>query len=245
MGHTVRHNDPNLGYSEKPILIYLLSAFLFLNPIFNFVATLYRMDIAGWYRPEVFLAYGRELSASTWLLIGTTWLSACGLLFVRQFTLYFAAVAFGCLFGYNLLFEQRLVLFAALLPVYLLFTHFRRPYLNKRLRWWEQAPRFDGSGHYIKVGRTQTYLPVSNISTSGILIDTQRKMKLPRLGESFSISIDERTDLPCEVMRIQGTFLGLRFLKLSQAQKRGLKTLLARLTTPGRDLRREKQKLAA
>ena len=241
----MRETSPVTGLSKKPTLIYLLRAFLIINPFINYFVTLYQMNVADWYTPSVLLAYARGFSFSTWFLLGVTWASAIGLLAVSRFSLYFAAASFASLFTYNLIFEKRLVLFAVCLPAYLLFTQFRTPYLNKRLRWWEQAPRFDGSGHYIKVLRTQTFLPICNLSISGILIDTQRKMKLPLIGETFSISIDERTEIPCEVMRVHGTFLGLKFKRLSQAQKRALKTMLARLTTPARDLSFENKKLAA
>jgi hypothetical protein len=233
------------GYKDKPKLIMILSLFLMFNPIVNYLITLNRMGVDFWQHPSEIVNYSQNLSFSTWLLLAVSWSAGFGLLVVRRYSLYFSTSAFLALFSYNLIFQHRLVLFSLLLPAYFLFTQFRIPYLNKRVRWWEQAPRFDGSGHYIKLSTTETYLPIFNISLTGILIDTQGKTKLPKVGESFSIQIGEKTELPCEVVRTKGSLLAMRFLKLSNAQRRSLKTLLAMLTRDGRNQNIPHEQIAA
>ncbi len=193
-------------------------------PFGNFLYAIASTGESHWYHPKVLLFFARHVPAVTWAMVALFMASSLGLLLVRRITLVFKVSAMAALLLYNIvLFKQVPVLLIALMAG-LLFTPFRRPYVNSRLRWWEVAPRFEVDLDCTDV-ESQRRFEIINISVTGALLRNPKRADIlpPYLVLEFSQSVVLRA----QVVRIENEDrFGVQFLNPTKAQMRALQEVI-------------------
>lgn len=168
------------GYKQKPLLIEIFSLIYLLNPIGNIILILFvntsDTPLGNLNKLIFFIAKGNIIV----ILNIIFWLSAIplayGLYKVRLWAWYYFLIhSIGMvilsLFGndYNIHFNISTIMNCVfLIPIgYFISKEIRTPYFNPRVRWWEQAKRFQ---HEVKIIIEGKEYKTYDISVNGAFI---------------------------------------------------------------------------
>ena len=248
------------GYKKKPKFIVIFSFFYLLYPIINIVAFLSTTP------PSVALSTFQDfiLEKPTYMLLNIAlWLATLplcyGLFKVKRwawfyFVVHAILVITMSLFSvvsikedidvqprFNIVFFLNLLV---LIPM-ILFTkkEIRMPYLNPRLKWWEQSKRVK---HNVKVVFQNEDFDTFDISESGaFILDTENKIKVyPEDIIPISLALDNKIiKCYCEVIWInQGNRenlpngMGIRFINLKKEEILEIKKFISTIHSESRNV---------
>lgn len=247
------------GYKKKPKFIVIFSLFYLLYPIINIVAFLSTTP------PSVALSTFQDfiLEKPTYMLLNIAlWLATLplcyGLFKVKRwawfyFVVHAILVITMSLFSvvsikenidvqprFNIVFFLNLLV---LIPM-ILFTkkEIRTPYLNPRVKWWEQSTRVR---HTVKVVYQSDEFETFDISESGaFILDSESKIKVyPQDIIPISLVLDNKIiKCYCEVAWInQGNResipngMGIKFLNLKKEEIAQIKDFLNMVQTESKN----------
>ncbi len=228
------------GYRRKPLWIYLIAGLFVLTPLIHLMGTLKGAGEPQWYAPAVWWRWALHLDPAPALVSFILCVAGLALLFVRTWSWWFGMAALTLLCLYNIVlisraftndtFTQVLATFGSILLLALLFfSEFRRPFLNKRLRWWESEPRFHvsvpvtvRSGHEGGGGTTQARLV--DISRSGLYLEPTQGQSALSLPEDIVVEVNNELRLPCRFSRTtEHGGSAYKIVKISRHQARYLR----------------------
>lgn len=186
------------GYKQKPLLIEIFSLIYLLNPIGNILLILFvntsDTPMGNLNKLLLFISQGNIIV----ILNVIFWFSALplayGLYKVRLWAWYYflihsVGMVILSLFGndYRIHFNASTIINCIfLIPIgYFISKEIRTPYFNPRVRWWEQAKRFQHEAKIIIEGNEyKTY----DISVAGAFLITEGKNQF-EIGELVPIII--------------------------------------------------------
>lgn len=164
------------GYVSKPTWIYVLGVSFVLAPLGNFIWSLAALGVKRWWDPRIWSIWIPYVEPHVWTLMALVSLSGLCLLFVRRWSWILSLVSLGIVLVYSLFLLPSIASKASIAIVSLLmlitigamgvilFSPFRLPYINPRLRWWETGPRY----------RVDIQVKVDDLSDEGVLVDISR-----------------------------------------------------------------------
>lgn len=222
------------GYKKKPWRVYAVALYLLIAPwVFFVLAIKFNINDPGWYKPSVLLHYLQVSPPRLVLLLGLTLASGSLLLFVRKASWVVAVVTLVLVILYNVFFFNFQIPWSAVvLLLFVLFTPFRKPYLNPSLRWWEQPPRFEVD-LFADIPETQSKIHVYDISEGGLLGE-YLGLEKPEIEDKFYIEFENGPKLLSQVVRKQeGKYVGVHFEDVNKIQFKRLKKFIRRLRRRG------------
>ncbi len=209
------------GFKKKPWWIFVIGLYLFCVPTINFFRVLAHGQDSNWLSFHSIIAAAEKIPPITWGLIIFTTISGAMLLVVRQFTWIFALSILLILTSYNFYAVHKFTLPPVLLFISILFSPFRRPYLDPSIRWWEQLPRYQTNivGKILDLGST---IKVLNVSKSGLYFELAGGEE-PSIDQQFlKLMLTNDLQIECEIARRYEKFFGVRFVNVSKTQKRAI-----------------------
>lgn len=230
------------GYKKKPLIIVIISLIYLLNPIGNYLFTVFETSygpIGVLQQIAQRVADGNLLVIFSLCFYVTAVVLAIGIYKVRVWAFYFFVIHSVLIIVLNIItlvhngFSAGIIInLLFLFPMGLLLQkEIRAPYFNPRLRWWEQAQRYI---HTLVVKLDNKMLETFDISTSGCFLKKNDGEELEK-GKLYDLEIDiEELVIKCkgEVMReTEGDAKypagwGIRFEGISPIEKRKLALLL-------------------
>lgn len=245
------------GYKKKPLLIVFFSLVYLLNPIGNLVV-IFLSDITR--SPLTHLGVILNMIGKGNLVAIITvflWLSAIplayGLFKVRTWAWYyflahatmiiifslFSSGKNGYFIGITPLFFINLLV---LIPIgFFLQKEIRSPYLNPRLRWWEQSIRIR---HNVRISYNDKVYETFDISKTGSFLIVPEDRLKSNVGDKISVTIDlDDNKVKCysEVVWINKKSneklpcgIGIKFLDLSKNDKNIISEFIAELVKEGK-----------
>lgn len=227
------------AYRKRPLWTVLLALAFVFAPIGNLLVTLIAFRVPHWWSPQVWSQWISGVSPTLLALQVLIFVSGVALLFVRNWswTIALFTLSVACL--YNVFSFQSLlkmgpwavgvmVLLTLVGIAVMLYSPFRRPYLNPRLRWWETSPRFRADIRVIIEGVPGEAILV-DVSRTGALLEWREIENIPQLEGLKQMTLAQGPILSCIVIRRTPKGYGLNFHKLSPASKKYLKNWLAEL----------------
>jgi len=228
--HALTHQP--FGYRKKPVRVFLVAIYLLIAPWVYFVLNIRELGDPTWGNPDTWLKYLTDLHPRVWFLLTITFAAAIMLFLVRKASWILAIIALVLVIIYNIFVFGSLPIPAIILLAFVLFTPFRKPYLNPQLRWWEQLPRFDVD-LFANVEDLSAQLHIYDISEGGVLAEFLGETH-PKLYDTFHIEFSNGPKLLTKLVRIQeNKYLGLHFEELSRGDKRLLKKFIKTLRRRG------------
>jgi len=221
------------GYKKKPLRVYAVAFYLLLAPWINFILSLkFQKQDPGWYNPAVWLEYFEMMRPRLLILLALTLSSGVLVLLVRKASWAVAIITLALVIIYNMTFLGGIPWQAVLLLAFVVFTPFRKPYLNPSLRWWEQAPRFDVD-LFASIPESQSRIHVYDISEGGLLGEFLGSAK-PDMDSIFYVEFEGGPKILGKVVRRQqDKYIGLHFEKVSKVQFKQLKKFIKSLRRKG------------
>ncbi len=213
------------GYKKRPWWIKSSSLFFILLPVFALALKLHTYVPTQIYNIQKWLDVISHFQALNWLLIALSWSIAFLIFFVSKFSLILVSILFILILLLNIILVKKLIIWALLFPVIFWLSPFRRPYLNKALRWWEQLPRFWLKEEMDDVLIDNKKARVINLSLSGALIELLEHHLSLSLEQMCTLGLDQHV-FTVVVRRVNGHQYGVQFLNLKSADKRKLKSYL-------------------
>lgn len=236
--------SPIRGYVSKPKWIYVLGLSFLLAPFGNFVWSLAALGVKRWWDPQVWAIWLPFVEWHVWILMAMVSLSGLSLLLVRRWSWLLSIVALVSVFVYSLVLlpsisSKTSIGIVALLMIItvgamgvVLFSPFRLPYINPRLRWWESDPRYRVEIRAF-VGEAEQEALLSDISRSGALVEWG-SAAVPEISGVVKLSLPMGLVLAAEVVRKTKQGYALRFLRGSY-NKAAEKALTGFLTQLAKD----------
>ncbi|HOJ64451.1 MAG TPA: PilZ domain-containing protein [Spirochaetota bacterium] len=240
------------GYKEKPLLIEIFSLIYLLNPIGNILLILFvntsDTPLGNLNKLLLFISQGNIIV----ILNVIFWFSALplayGLYKVRLWAWYYflihsVGMVILSLFGndYRIHFNASTIINCVfLIPIgYFISKEIRTPYFNPRVRWWEQAKRFQHEAKIIIEGNEyKTY----DLSIAGAFVIDEGKAGL-EIGELLPIILvidNETINCFAEVRWVNNSSnrypvgFGIKFDRLSIKDKAKLKAYIKLLQELGK-----------
>ncbi|HAK45205.1 MAG TPA: hypothetical protein DCO79_04720, partial [Spirochaeta sp.] len=228
---------------KRPVSILIFSILMLLTPILTILANAYINILPLWGAGSILT----KMTVSDILILVIYPVAAVSIFMVTKAGWWTFIASAACLFAYNIIAYIRnpmislmgVIIFNLLLFVVagLFFRkHIIAPYFNPRLRWWEQASRFDiDLGVSLEYSESYELGYLEDISMGGCFIRISEKVTVGTvyplkisLGNELSISIRGR------IMRsiaddcsLPG--YGVMFSNLSNTEKDGLSNMIAGL----------------
>jgi hypothetical protein len=203
------------GYRRKPIWIYIVAVLFVLTPFIHMMGTLRGAGEPEWYAPGVWWVWAQHLDPAPAVISFMLCLTGLAILAVRSWTWWLGMCMLAALCLYNIvlirntfaddLFTQMLATGGSiLLLVMLYFSEFKRPFLNRRLRWWETEPRFRVSLP-VKIQTENPEIRISaqlvDISKSGVYLEPTSGTSTLELPPNIVIEVNSELRLPCHFSR--------------------------------------------
>jgi hypothetical protein len=221
-----------IGYRRKPVWILAVAWLFILWPAFNLSWLMISFGEPEWYKPSVWFNWLENLPRL--VIFFMVLLCACGmaLLFVRRWSWWFNLAALAGLGIYSLYMASQSLdqdpFLLSLLGVgtlgflcVLYMSEFKKPFIDKSLRWWESKPRFQVRVpvHVIEMGQD---LILVNISKSGLLLEWPEGEPHREVPGQFLVEINNELRLPCALTRAGERRVGAKILKLEGEQRKHL-----------------------
>lgn len=244
------------GFKKKPVFIEIFALIYLLNPIGNLLYMLFWNSALT--PGEVFEIFTGELAKGNIIFIVTLflWISAIPLAYglhkVRLWAWYYFLVHSISMVVLSIVDRSNttsvislIINILFLLPIgYFISREIRTAYFNPRVRWWEQADRYQYAFKVIVDGVTyETF----DFSMTGVFVKSDGKNMLPN-KDSFKIKIiiDNSNVLECNAeIRWENTVegstpqgWGMKFLDMKRSDKMILKDFVEELEDAGKHSRR-------
>jgi hypothetical protein len=208
------------GYRRKPIWIYTVAILFVLTPFIHMMGTLRNAGEPEWYSPVAWWLWAQHLDPAPAVISLMLCLAGVAMLFVRSWSWWLGMLVLASLSLYNIvlirhsfaddLFTQMVATVGSLLLLVLLyFSEFKKPFLNRRLRWWESEPRFrvnipvtvrasEGSKFVIAA-------QLMDVSRSGVYLEPVPGQKTLELPHKILVEVNSELHLPCVLSRSTDT----------------------------------------
>ena len=204
------------GYRRKPVWIYFVAILFILTPVIHLMGTLKNAGEPQWYSPVAWWLWAQHLDPAPAMVSFMLCLAGVAMLFVRSWTWWLGMIVLTALSLYNILlirhsfaddfFTQMLATVGSLILLVLLyFSEFKKPFLNRRLRWWESEPRFRVNIP-VTIRATEDSKPVvsaqlMDISKSGVYLEPVPGHKILELPNHILVEVNSELHLPCTLSR--------------------------------------------
>ncbi|MEO5667677.1 MAG: hypothetical protein ABIR96_06445 [Bdellovibrionota bacterium] len=203
------------GYRRKPVWIYIVAILFVLTPFIHLMGTLKEAGEPFWYSPEAWWLWSRHLDPAPAVISLMLCIAGLAILLVRSWSWWLGLCVLGTLCLYNIVlirhsfaedpFTQVLASVGSLLLLVLLyFSEFKKPFLNRRLRWWESEPRFRvrvpvniQSAELTTAAKVQ----LMDISKSGVYLEPNVGEKTLSLPHDIVVEVNSELQLPCRFSR--------------------------------------------
>ncbi len=249
------------GYKKKPFLIIIFSLIYLLNPIGNllmiFISNTAKSPLAHFITIGKYIMTGDMLVISTIVLWIATFPLAYGLYKVRSWGWYYflihsVLIIFNSMIvrttgGFTLsITPYFFVNLLALIPIgFFIRKEIRTPYLNPRVRWWEQAKRIN---HNIKVMVNQKEYSTYDISQTGVFILMSDTSEHPNINDKVEIKLMlDSASVTCNSLVVWNKIkadehipagIGVKFIKMNRNDKKTVSNFIITLISEGKKINR-------
>jgi hypothetical protein len=211
-----------VGYKKRPWWITGFSFFFVFLPLIALALKLHQYEPSQLFNFKMWIEVIQHFEVNNWLLVFLS-LSIGFLIFnASKLSLIIVSALFLFILIINLVLLKKLVLWSIIIPILFWFSPFRRPYLNRALRWWEQLPRFWIQKDQDSILVDQKNGRIINLSLSGVLVES--------LGDAFSYNLEDsvvlsfaEVEIKAKCKRSAGKEFAFQFEKMSSIEKRKLK----------------------
>ena len=203
------------GYRRKPVWIYIVAVLFILTPFIHMMGLVREAGEPQWFSPAVWWTWAKHLDPAPAVISFMLCLTGVAILCVRSWTWWLGMLVLSALCIYNIVlirntyaddpFTQILATAGSILLLVLLYaSEFKKPFLNRRLRWWESEPRFRvhlpvkvqtmGSSEKIAV-------QLMDISKSGVYLEPNPGQTFLELPHEIVVEVNAELQLPCRFSR--------------------------------------------
>lgn len=232
----VEKKKSQAGLENKPLLINLLSAVLFMIPV---VILLLVLSPNQNNEMHPFM----NLSLNVLLFSVGSYIVGLGIWRVRSWGYISFLVFTGAVVLYNIyrfafhredvdaynVIVSLLVLFGM---VILLQRNIAAPYFHPRIRWWERNPRVPRTLDVEAIIQGQTYrAPVLDVSTTGVFLSIDVPMKIGDIFKLHLLLLDFDFTVDCKVVRLSQKPMGYGaiFVKMTMKDRQTIRQIFSYL----------------
>lgn len=236
-----------MGYRKKPLWIKFTACLLIATPFLQFLWLVRSTGAPDWYTPETLLRWIPHLGLLPFLVGVSLIVAGVALFYVKKWSWWIAMSALCLLSIHNLRMIQvyfpddtTTLIVASILCIGLLalimYSDFRKPFMNARLRWWESRSRYRVNLPVELEGYDPSVLLV-DISRSGLLIHKTPDFQ-EALPQETIVHINDELNFPCSLSRKTDEGAAYKILRVTKHQSRYLRNWIKLLSKePGRKVR--------
>lgn len=236
-----------MGYRKKPLWIQFTACLLIATPFLQFVWLVRSTGAPEWYTLETLIRWVPHLGVLPFLVGLSLIVAGISLFYVKKWSWWIAMSALSLLSIHNLRMIQvyfpgdtpTLVIASVLclgLLALIMYSDFRKPFMDARLRWWESRSRYKVDLPVALEGHETSVLLV-DLSRSGLLIHRTPEFQ-GALPQETIIHINEELQFPCSLSRETAEGAAYKILRITKHQSRYLKNWINLLSKePGRKVR--------